>query len=260
MAKKDFLEEKYCEINKLKNLLQVYPKEYCNTIIKVMNNVFDEITDYLKEKQQDCIKLEKKQQEKIIEKKNEVKEKIQNIKCTPCEKIAKHKNRENTTGENNSFTLEELAEFNGKNGEKAYVAINGVVYDVSNILEWKNGSHYGMQAGKDLSEYINVCHCDNKDIMKNAIVVGKLVEDNTREERQQTFTLEELAKYDGKNNSKAYVAINGTVYDVTGVEVWNGGKHYGVMAGRDLSQYFNSCHKSEMKLLENLRIVGTLIS
>ena len=53
MSKKDFLEEKYCEINKLKSLLQVYPKEYCNTIIKVMDNVFDEISDYLKEKQKE---------------------------------------------------------------------------------------------------------------------------------------------------------------------------------------------------------------
>ena len=35
MYKKDFLEQKYCEINQLKNLLQTYPKEYCETIIKV---------------------------------------------------------------------------------------------------------------------------------------------------------------------------------------------------------------------------------
>ena len=26
MAKKDFLQQKYCEINQLKNLLQTYPK------------------------------------------------------------------------------------------------------------------------------------------------------------------------------------------------------------------------------------------
>ena len=49
MAKKDFLQQKYCEINQLKNLLQTYPKEYCETIIKVMEKVFDEITEYLDE-------------------------------------------------------------------------------------------------------------------------------------------------------------------------------------------------------------------
>ena len=31
MAKKNFLEQKYCEINQLKNLLQTYPKEYCES-------------------------------------------------------------------------------------------------------------------------------------------------------------------------------------------------------------------------------------
>ena len=49
MAKKDFLQQKYCEINQLKNLLQTYPKEYCETIIKVMEKVFDEIAEYLEE-------------------------------------------------------------------------------------------------------------------------------------------------------------------------------------------------------------------
>ena len=33
MYKKDFLEQKYCEINQLKNLLQTYPKEYCKIIL-----------------------------------------------------------------------------------------------------------------------------------------------------------------------------------------------------------------------------------
>ena len=33
MYKKDFLEQKYCEINQLKNLLQRYPMEYFENII-----------------------------------------------------------------------------------------------------------------------------------------------------------------------------------------------------------------------------------
>jgi Predicted heme/steroid binding protein len=35
------------------------------------------------------------------------------------------------------FTLEELKQYNGENGQPAYVAIDGIVYDVSmSILGW----------------------------------------------------------------------------------------------------------------------------
>lgn len=54
-----------------------------------------------------------------------------------------------------TFTAAELAKYDGKNGNPAYVAVNGVVYDVSNVPEWKNGIHQGrFQAGQDLSEAI----------------------------------------------------------------------------------------------------------
>lgn len=50
----------------------------------------------------------------------------------------------------------QLKAFDGKNGHKAYVALNGKVYDVTNIDEWKNGKHYkGMVAGTDLTPYIS---------------------------------------------------------------------------------------------------------
>ena len=45
----------------------------------------------------------------------------------------------------------------GKNGHKAYVALNGKVYDVSKVDEWKDGKHYkGMVAGTDLSSNIHL--------------------------------------------------------------------------------------------------------
>ena len=37
---------------------------------------------------------------------------------------------------------------------------------------------------------------------------------------QRTFTIEELAKFDGKNGRPAYVAVNGMVYDVTNNRAW----------------------------------------
>lgn len=44
-------------------------------------------------------------------------------------------------------------------------------------------------------------------------------------ENPKTFTLEELAKYDGKDGRPAYVAANGKVYDLTGSKLWKAGRH-----------------------------------
>ena len=50
------------------------------------------------------------------------------------------------------YTLEELTEYNGKNG-KIYVAYQGQVYDVSDSYLWESGTHQGLHdAGKDLTE------------------------------------------------------------------------------------------------------------
>ena len=53
------------------------------------------------------------------------------------------------------FNAEELAQYNGQNGNPAYVAVDGKVYDVTDVPQWKNGSHFGKyQAGADLTEEI----------------------------------------------------------------------------------------------------------
>lgn len=52
---------------------------------------------------------------------------------------------------NKTFTAEELKKYNGKTGP-AYVAVNGIVYDVSSHASWKTGTHMGHQAGQDLTK------------------------------------------------------------------------------------------------------------
>lgn len=60
---------------------------------------------------------------------------------------------EDATGK--TFTLEELAAYDGQDGNPAYIAVDGVVYDVSNVPEWANGEHWGQYfAGNDLTEEI----------------------------------------------------------------------------------------------------------
>ena len=58
------------------------------------------------------------------------------------------------TSEVMELTLEQLAKYNGKDGQPAYIAVDGVIYDVSNHPAWKNGGHNGYGAGNDLTEMI----------------------------------------------------------------------------------------------------------
>jgi predicted heme/steroid binding protein len=50
------------------------------------------------------------------------------------------------------FTLDELRLYNGRNGSPAYLACNGIVYDVTGSFLWQNGKHeVTHQAGEDLT-------------------------------------------------------------------------------------------------------------
>ena len=56
------------------------------------------------------------------------------------------------------FTIEELSLYNGSNGKPAYVAIKGIIYDMSKMTAWRGGTHFGLLAGKDLSTEFMECH------------------------------------------------------------------------------------------------------
>jgi len=74
------------------------------------------------------------------------------------------------------FTLEELEKYDGKDENPAYVAVDGVVYDVSNSSAWRRGEHNGFQAGNDLTDEIKNISPHGVSKLKNLTVVGKLVE------------------------------------------------------------------------------------
>lgn len=74
---------------------------------------------------------------------------------------------------------------------------------------------------------------------------------------EKTFTTQELAKFNGQNGNKAYVAVKGTVYDVTDIPEWEGGKHHGNLAGQDLTEAIKKAPHGE-KVLANLPVVGKL--
>ena len=73
------------------------------------------------------------------------------------------------------LTLEQLKQYDGKNGNPAYVAVDGVIYDVTNVPQWKNGEHNGYSAGNDLTDIIKNKSPHGVKQLKGIPVVGKLV-------------------------------------------------------------------------------------
>ncbi|WP_142412881.1 cytochrome b5 domain-containing protein [Hathewaya massiliensis] len=73
------------------------------------------------------------------------------------------------------FTLNELAKFDGAEGRPAYIAINGVVYDVSFNPAWGGGTHFGVKAGQDLTTQFMSCHGGDMTILNKLPKVGVLI-------------------------------------------------------------------------------------
>jgi predicted heme/steroid binding protein len=69
------------------------------------------------------------------------------------------------------LTREELNQYNGQNGKPAYVAINGVIFDVTTIFI--NGKHFGHLAGQDLTGAFLRQHVPSA--LSGYPVVGRLV-------------------------------------------------------------------------------------
>jgi predicted heme/steroid binding protein len=84
---------------------------------------------------------------------------------------------ESSITEMRTFTLEELSQYNGKDGQPAYVAVDGVVYDVTNVEAWKDGEHkQGLTAGNELTEEITNQSPHGKKVLEGLPIVGEFVE------------------------------------------------------------------------------------
>lgn len=75
------------------------------------------------------------------------------------------------------MTIDELKQYNGRDGNKAYVAYNNVVYDVTESPLWKEGEHEGAHfAGEDLTAQLSGApHGD--DVFEGFPVVDRLEPD-----------------------------------------------------------------------------------
>lgn len=114
----------------------------------------------------------------------------------------------------------------------------------------------------------NMCLLVLKDrLMELEVLCNKLMYNSERRgegsiaalhQRKTDIPAGELSKYNGKNGNPAYVAVNGTVYDVTNNAAWAAATHFGLSAGKDLSGAFASCH-GDTSILAKLTIVGRLV-
>lgn len=77
------------------------------------------------------------------------------------------------------LTEEELSRYNGKDGQPAFVAVNGIIYDVTQSRLWRGGehdpSHGEAAAGSDLTEILQESPHGNEHL-KRFPVVGRLYE------------------------------------------------------------------------------------
>ncbi len=75
------------------------------------------------------------------------------------------------------MTLAELAKHDGQNGQRAYIAVNGTIYDVTDSPRWINGLHPpDHHAGQDLTEELTKApHV--RAVVERFPVIGRLEEE-----------------------------------------------------------------------------------
>jgi predicted heme/steroid binding protein/uncharacterized membrane protein len=74
------------------------------------------------------------------------------------------------------FTLEELKQFDGKEGRPAYIAYDGKVYDVTGSKLWRNGVHVRQHnAGEELTAAMPAAPHDAS-VMEKVTLIGIVVE------------------------------------------------------------------------------------
>ncbi len=132
------------------------------------------------------------------------------------------------------LTTDELAAYNGKNGMPAYVAVDGVIYDVTDIMYWRGGEHNGFSAGNDLTNEIKTISPHGVSKLNGVPAVGRLAS---------------AAAYPSPPTLSFYIVlgwINFSLFVLTAAHFWL----------RFLNKrFFHSKSKKFLGLLKTLRII-----
>jgi predicted heme/steroid binding protein len=137
MGKDNFLEKKFIELNKLKSMLITYPDDYEENIIETFKKVCNQIESYLENSTF---------------------------------------NRYHIIYEFINLTREELKQYNGEDGRPAYIAVDGIVYDITESNQWKNGKYLGAKAGKDYTDLFKSGKEESMTMLSDFKVIGVIKE------------------------------------------------------------------------------------
>mgnify|MGYP000880265447 FL=1 len=148
------------------------------------------------------------------------------------------------------LSLEELKEFNGKDGKPAYVAVDGVIYDMTKSVPWKDGMHNGFEAGNDLTKNIKEDSPHGVINLERVPTIGFV---------KLELTLEQLKEFNGKDGKPAYVAVDGVIYDMTKSVPWKDGMHNGFEAGNDLTKNIKEDSPHGVINLERVPAIGIVV-
>lgn len=177
--------------------------------------------------------------------------------CTNTEDTGREQDNDSELME---YTLTELAMYDGQDGNDAYIAVDGYVYDVTDDPNWDGGRHEGYMAGQDLTTEIGSSSPHGASVLGDVPKIGIIVEDEEENPTDNTMylTITELSMYDGQDGNDAYIAIDGIVYDVTDNSNWSGGMHQGISAGNDITVEIGSAPHGE-SVLTGLLEIGELV-
>lgn len=77
------------------------------------------------------------------------------------------------------LTLSQLSQYDGIDGRRAFIAVDGLIYEVTNSSHWRNGTHIhnsNARAGRDLSVIIGSAW-HGRSVLANIPVVGTLIDE-----------------------------------------------------------------------------------
>ena len=121
----------------------------------------------------------------------------------------------------------------------------GIIYDVTNEAVFKKSTHNSVKLGTDITKYFKGCHNADEGVLAKLPIVGTVIykkEPLIKDTGSKEFNINELSNYNGKNGKPPYIAVFGTVYDLTDVDKW---QEKNIEVGQDLTGEYKEVYRND---------------